>query len=134
MKAVKKYPDWVNKAHIPGTSIKQIGDNYYLYSVTSKYDKSKGYPVSIQRYVGKITKDGLIKPETISFMPSKDKLYLLKDCLDISMYSISQQEVIKYLPVLSINGVYYTGAVSSKIEKILMKHFDYKEGAIYGQL
>lgn len=33
-----------------------------------------------------------------------------------------------------INGVYYTGAIPSKIEKILTKHYDYKEGVIYGQL
>lgn len=134
MKAIKKYPNWVNKQHAPGTSIKQIGDNYYLYSVTSKYDKNKGYPVSIQRYVGKITKGGLIKPETVSFIPSKDKLYLLKDCLDISMFTGIQQKAIKDLPVLFINGVYYTGSISSKVEKILTKHFDYKEGVIYGQL
>lgn len=134
MKAIKKYPNWVNKQHAPGTSIKQIGDNYYLYSVTSKYDKNKGYPTSIQSYVGKITKDGLIKPETVSFIPSKDKLYLLKDCLDISMFTSIQQKAIKDLPVLFINGVYYTGSISSKVEKILTKHFDYKEGAIYGQL
>lgn len=134
MKAIKKYPNWVNKQHAPGTSIKQIGDNYYLYSVTSKYDKNKGYPVSIQRYVGKITKDGLIKPETVSFIPSKDKLYLFKDCLDISMFTSIQQKAIKDLPVLFINGVYYTGSISSKVEKILTKHFDYKEGTIYGQL
>ncbi len=134
MKDVKKYPDWVNKEHVKGTSIKQIGDNYYLYSVTSRYDKDKGYPVSIQHYLGKITKEGLIKPDTVSFMPSKDKLYLLKDCLDISMFTLKQQEAIKYLPVLFINGLYYTGAISSKIEKILIKHFDYKEGVIHGKL
>lgn len=131
---MKTYPDYVEKVHVPGTSIKQIRDNYYLYQVTSKYVKGKSYPVCIQRYVGKITKNGLIKPETISFMPSKDKLYLLKDCLDISMFTSIQQKAIKDLPILFINGVYYTGAISSKVEKILTKHFDYKQGAIYGQL
>ena len=40
---MKKYPDWVEKYHIPGTTLKQIGDNYYLYSSTSKYDKNKSY-------------------------------------------------------------------------------------------
>ena len=85
---MKKYPDWVEKYHTPGTTLKQIGDNYYLYSSSSKYDKNKSYPVSVQRYIGKITKDdGLIKANTISFMPSKDKLCLLKDCLDISMFT-----------------------------------------------
>ena len=132
---MKNYPDWVMKEKKPGTSIKQIGDNYYLYSVTSKYDKSKGYPVSIQRYIGKITKeDGLIKASTVSFMPSKDKLCLLKDCFNITMFTLKQQETIGLLPLLVINGVYYTGAIPFRIEKLLMKHFDYKEGVIYGQL
>lgn len=67
-------------------------------------------------------------------MPSKDKLCLLKDCLDISMFTLKQQEVIALLPLLVINGVYYTGDLPSKIEKILTKHYDYKEGVIYGQL
>ena len=65
-------------------------------------------------------------------MPSKDKLCLLKDCLDISMFTTKQQEVIALLPLLVINGVYYTGVIPSKIEKILTKHYDYKEGVIYG--
>ena len=79
---MKRYPDWVEKEHIKGTSIKQIGDNYYLYSVTSKYSKDKGYPVSIQRYIDKIIKDGLIEPDKISFIPTKDKLALLKNLSD----------------------------------------------------
>ena len=37
MKTIKKiYPDWVEKEHVKGTSIKQIGDNSYLYECTSK--------------------------------------------------------------------------------------------------
>ena len=131
---MKRYPNWVNEYHTAGTSIKQIKDNYYLYSVTSKYSKEKGYPISIQKYIGKITKDGLIKPETVSFTPSKDKLCLFKDCLSLNSFTIKEKELIKDLPMLIIDGVYYTGKLTSKIEKILMKHFDYKEGVIHGQL
>lgn len=59
----KIYPDWVEKQHVKGTSIKQIRDNYYLYSVTSHYSKEKGYPVSEQRYIGKITEySGVAEP------------------------------------------------------------------------
>lgn len=129
---MKRYPDWVEKQHIKGTSIKQIGDNYYLYSVTSKYSKDKGYPISIQRYIGKITKDGLIEPDKISFIPTKDKLALLKNVISLDLYNIVDKAQIENLPVLVINGNYYTGNITSKIEKILMKHLDYRDGVIYG--
>lgn len=129
---MKRYPDWVEKQHIKGTSIKQIGDNYYLYSVTSKHSKDKGYPVSIQRYIGKITKEGLIEPDKISFIPSKDKLSLLKNVISLDLYNVSDKAQIENLPVLVINGNFYTGNITSKIEKILIKHLDYKDGVIYG--
>ena len=131
---MKRYPDWVEKQHTAGTSIKQIGENYYLYSVTSKTVKDKPYPVSIQKYIGKITKDGLIKPESISFIPSKDKLGLLKDCVSLDSFTAREKGLIENLPVLICNGNYYTGKISSKIEKILVKHLDYKDGVIYGWL
>lgn len=131
---MKKYPDWVEKYHTAGTSLKQIGDNYYLYSSTSRYDKNKKYPVAVQRYLGRITKQGLVKVATVAFTPSKDKLYLLKDRFDISKFTLKQQEAIGNLPIVFINGVYYTGLIPNKIEKILVKHLDYKEGIIYGQL
>lgn len=129
---MKRYPDWVEKQHIKGTSIKQIGDNYYLYSVTSKHSKDKGYPVSIQRYIGKITQDGVIEPDKISFIPTKDKLTLLKNVLSLDLYNIVDKAQIENLPVLVINGNYYTGNITSKIENILIKHLDYKDGVIYG--
>ena len=129
---MKRYPDWVEKQRIKGTSIKQIGDNYYLYSVTSKYSKDKGYPVSVQRYIGKITRDGLIEPDKISFIPTKDKLTLLQNVLSLDLYNIVDKAAIENLPVLVINGNFYTGNIASKIEKILMKHLDYKDGVIYG--
>ena len=129
----KVYPDWVEKQHIKGTSIKQIGDNYYLYSSTSKYVKGKPYPIGVQHYIGKITEDGLIEPEKINFIPSKDKLALLKDKVDLSMYSEKDRELIENLPIIVISSAYYaTGAINSKIEKILEKHLNYKEGFIYG--
>lgn len=70
----KVFPDWVLKHHCPKTTIREVKGSYYLYSCTSKYVKGKKYPVTIQKYIGKITEDGLIKPDTISFIPLKDSL------------------------------------------------------------
>lgn len=53
-------PEWVMKYRVPGTTVKQIGKNYYLYLATSQRRPDKKYPVSIQTYVGKITPDGVV--------------------------------------------------------------------------
>ena len=68
------FPDWVYQFKTPGTTIKKIGDSYYLYSATSKKVPGKKYPVSIQSYIGKITENGVIdsrKCIQISSTPAK---------------------------------------------------------------
>lgn len=128
---MKVYPDWVLAQKRPGTTIREVKGKYYLYTATSKYVKGKKYPVTIQKYVGKITKDGLIEPDKISFIPTKDNLALLKDVMPLDSYNDADLALIENLPVLIIDRVIYTGKISSKIEKILMKHLDYREGVIY---
>ena len=128
---MKVYPDWVLAQKRPGTTIREVKGKYYLYTATSKYVKGKKYPVTIQKYVGKITKDGLIEPERVSFIPTKDNLALLKDVMPLDSYNDADLALIENLPVLIIDRVIYTGKISSKIEKILMKHLDYREGVIY---
>lgn len=128
---MKVYPDWVLAQKRPGTTIREVKGKYYLYTATSKYVKGKKYPVTIQKYVGKITKDGLIEPERVSFTPTKDNLALLKDVMPLDSYNDADLALIENLPVLIIDRLIYTGKISSKIEKILMKHLDYREGVIY---
>lgn len=53
-------PEWAEKYRRPGTTIKKIGNGYYLYSATSKTVEGKKYPVSVQNYLGRITENGLI--------------------------------------------------------------------------
>lgn len=53
----KSYPDWVERYHTKGTSIKKLKNGYGLYRCTSVYDKDKGYPKSVQEYLGMITED-----------------------------------------------------------------------------
>ena len=124
------YPDWVEVHHTKGTSIKQIGDNYYLYSVTSKYSKEKGYSVSVQKYIGTITKDGLIKPVTVSFTPGKDRTVLFKELFGLNKYSLKDRQLIENIPVIVIDGKYYVGYLTSKQINIINKCFSYNEGVI----
>lgn len=134
MKSKKIYPDWVEKEHVKGTSIKQIGENYYLYECTSKKVKGKSYPVSIQRYIGKITPEGLIKPETISFIPLKDNLLQLRDEFDLSDIEKTDKDILEHVCLLKLSSIYYIGKLDNKTMKVLNKYFDVTEGVLCGRL
>ena len=54
------YPDWVLKQKKPGTTIKRIGNNYYLYYAASHREEGRKHPVSVQTYIGKITVNGVV--------------------------------------------------------------------------
>lgn len=128
---MKKYPDWVERHHTKGTSIKKIGNNYYLYSVTSRYDRDKGYPVSVQKYIGTISEDdGLVKPQTVSFTPGKDRIVSLKQLFDLDGYSLKDRSLIEDIPIVVINDTCYSGSLTIKQINIINRHFFYNEGVI----
>ena len=113
MKTIKKiYPDWVEKEHVKG----------------------KSYPVSIQRYIGKITKEGLIKPETISFIPEKDVLVQLRDEFDLSDIAEADREILEHVCLLKVSSIYYIGKLDSKTVKVLNKYFNIEEGVLCGRI
>ena len=53
------YPDWVNQYKQKGTTIKKVGNSYYLYKSTSRRMPGKKYPQPVQSYMGTITQEGL---------------------------------------------------------------------------
>jgi len=56
---MSNYPDWVNSYKTRGTSIKKVGNNYYLYKTTSHRVPGKKYPQAVSEYIGIITEDGV---------------------------------------------------------------------------
>lgn len=64
------YPDWVEKHKEKSTSVKKIGDSYYLYRVASERVAGKKHPVSRQTYIGKITEKG-VERAGIRIVPEK---------------------------------------------------------------
>ena len=61
------YPDWVTKHKQKGTNISCIRGRYYLYEVSSVWDKEKGRAKKItNKYLGRIT-------EEEGFVPAKEK-------------------------------------------------------------
>jgi hypothetical protein len=58
---MSRYPDWVRQHKKPGTSIKKVGESYYLYKTTSARIAGKKNPQPKSTYIGAITKDGVIE-------------------------------------------------------------------------
>jgi hypothetical protein len=55
------YPEWVTQHRQPGTSIKKVGNSYYLYKTTSVRVPGKKNPQPKSEYIGTITPDGVVK-------------------------------------------------------------------------
>ena len=61
------YPEWVYKFKTKGTTVKKVGNRYYLYETTSKRVPGKKYPQPIEKYIGAIDEEkGLIKKKVRS--------------------------------------------------------------------
>ena len=72
---MSRYPDWVNKHKVKGTAVKKVGNSYYLYQVTSKRVPGKKYPQPIQKFIGTITHEGVIKSSVRKISTEKVKVY-----------------------------------------------------------
>lgn len=55
------YPEWVQNYRTRGTTVKKIGNTYYLYKRTSKRVPGKKYPQPVDTYIGIITPEGVIE-------------------------------------------------------------------------
>jgi len=72
---MSKYPDWVNAFKEKGTSIKKVGNEYYLYKATSKRVPGKRYPQPIQEYIGAITREGVVRSKARKISTDTVKVY-----------------------------------------------------------
>lgn len=61
MKPTTVYPEWVQSQRVRGTTVKKVGNTYYLYKRTSKRVPGKKYPQPVDTYIGIITPDGVIE-------------------------------------------------------------------------
>ena len=59
----KVYPEWVQNHKTKGTTVKRVGENYYLYKHTSKRVPGKKNPIPVDTYLGKITPEGIIRSD-----------------------------------------------------------------------
>lgn len=119
-----EYPEWVMQQKQPGTSIKRIGNNYYLYYATSKYVKDKPYPVSVQTYIGKITEDGVIS-ERVSINVGKTQASTLGELLQVEL-----PEELQGVIVLKIKGDWLYTRLSRTQKDALERRGLYESGKV----
>jgi len=68
-------PDWAKKHQTKGTQIVKIRENYYLYKISSKWDKKKKRARKVtEKYLGKVTQEGIIKPKHERVLSQLDKI------------------------------------------------------------
>jgi hypothetical protein len=72
---MSNYPDWVNTFKEKGTSVKKVGNEYYLYRSTSKRVPGKKYPQPVQEYIGTITREGVMKTHVRKISTDRVKVY-----------------------------------------------------------
>lgn len=61
------YPEWVQNYRMQGTTVKKVGNTYYLYKRTSKRVPGKKYPQPVDTYIGIITPEGVIESKKKKF-------------------------------------------------------------------
>jgi len=82
-------PSWILKYKQKGTAIHKIGNNFYLYEITSQWNKELKRAKKITKgYLGRITQDGLKEPRYKVNRPTTCKeygtsLFLMKENKEI---------------------------------------------------
>jgi hypothetical protein len=72
---MSSYPDWVNAFKAKGTSVKRVGNEYYLYRSTSKRVPGKKYPQPVEEYIGIITMEGVIQTKVRKISTDMVRVY-----------------------------------------------------------
>lgn len=116
-------PEWVQKYKKPGTTVKKIGNNYYLYSATSKWNPDKRYPQSIQTYIGKITEDGILN-ERVSIAVNETEACLLSELVR------GLPDELGKLIVLKVKGEWLYTKMDGKTIKQLKTRGIYNDGKV----
>ena len=70
-----KYPKWVEDCRRKGTVILKNGEDFFLYSTTSHRVPGKKNPQVERKYLGKITRDGLMQRLDVNVDHSDIRVY-----------------------------------------------------------
>lgn len=89
-------PGWILKYESKGKKATRIGKNYYLYKVSSRWDPKKKRPAKItEKYLGKITKGGVIPPKHEQIKEMYNEISVREYGATYFLQSISQDILVK---------------------------------------
>jgi len=123
-------PDWVLRRKEKGTSVYVKKGKYYLYRVTSVWDKQKGRPRRVTgEYLGKITREGLVKPrhvriaEGITVKEFGATEYVISLCPDI-IEKVKEHFVAEWQEIVAfaIVRLFYTSPIKTVYHHYITSH------------
>ncbi len=85
------YPDWVLKYRATNREIRHIKGHYYVYQLKNTWDRErKRHRKVTERYIGKITPDGLIEPKHSLLMRKMEQISVKEYGASRLMMEVSQ--------------------------------------------
>jgi Transposase DDE domain len=120
---MSSFPDWVLQHKGPGREVKRIKNRYYLYEITSKWNKAKKRTQKITvKMLGSISESGLRPVKQPA--PKVPQLPRLPDCSAIA---------VKEYGVSYLVGQ-YVGDLASKLQSFYPEHWQMLLGVVYCRL
>jgi transposase len=116
----RTHPDWALEQKRPGTELRYIRGIYYLYAVSSKWNKEKKRAQKVTgKILGKVTENGFIESARRQILDGKSKV---EDAALPTIKSISTK---------SAGLACFLEPLLSDVSAALRKHFDGDADAIY---
>lgn len=110
------HPDWALKQKRPGTELRYIRGIYYLYGVSSKWNKEKKRAQKVTgKILGKVTENGFVESARRQTLDGKSKAIF----------------TIKSISTKSVGLGCFLNPLLSDVLEALRKHFDGDADAIY---
>lgn len=114
------HPDWALKQKRPGTELRYIRGIYYLYGVSSKWNKEKKRAQKVTgKILGRVTENGFIESARRQILDGKSKV------------ENAEMPAIKSISTKSAGLGCFLGPLLSDVLAALRKYFDGDADAIY---
>lgn len=121
----RDFPEWARrvKEQYQGTQLRRVGNNIYLYAVTSRRIPGKKYPVLFQSYMGIVTQAGLVEPQSFQFRPMETEVCLLENLPGVSgvVFTADEWKTVRHICLVRNGDNWFYPGLSSSEEQILQE-------------
>ncbi len=128
-----EFPEWVRKQRVKGTEIREQHGAFYLYKITSVWDREKGRARKVtEKYLGKITPDGLVKPKPERVLDELEEItvkeygasaFILSECSDtLELLRKHFPDDWKEIAVFSITRLFHQSPLKNAMHHYMASH------------